>query len=149
MDVERYGGNMFPVQECRFRVAERRAPIAKVLVVDDDLIVSEMYRLALSRAGHDVQVANDGVAALESVSNSPPDIVFLDIRMPKKDGMEVLRDLAAADITRSMPVIMLSNYDEPGLVRESIRLGAKEYLVKAGTNPADLARLVSQWVDAA
>jgi len=140
---------MFPVQECRFRVAERRAPIAKVLVVDDDLIVSEMYRLALSRAGHDVQVANDGVAALESVSNSPPDIVFLDIRMPKKDGMEVLRDLAAADITRSMPVIMLSNYDEPGLVRESIRLGAKEYLVKAGTNPADLARLVSQWVDAA
>ena len=140
---------MFPVQECRFRVAERRAPIAKVLVVDDDLIVAEMYRLALSRAGHDVQVANDGVAALESVSNSPPDIVFLDIRMPKKDGMEVLRDLAAADITRSMPVIMLSNYDEPGLVRESIRLGAKEYLVKAGTNPADLARLVSQWVDAA
>jgi CheY-like chemotaxis protein len=140
---------MFPVQECRFRVAERRAPIAKVLVVDDDLIVAEMYRLALSRAGHDVQVANDGVAALESVSNSPPDIVFLDIRMPKKDGMEVLRDLASADITRSMPVIMLSNYDEPGLVRESIRLGAKEYLVKAGTNPADLARMVSQWVDAA
>jgi CheY-like chemotaxis protein len=139
----------FPVHEWRFRVAERRAPIAKVLVVDDDLIVAEMYRLALSRAGHEVQVANDGVAALRAVSSSPPDIVFLDIRMPKMDGMAVLRDLASADRTRSIPVIMLSNYDEPGLVRESISLGAKEYLVKAGTNPADLGRLVSQWVEAA
>lgn len=117
--------------------------------MDDDLIVAEMYRLALSRAGHEVQVANDGVAALRAVSSSPPDIVFLDIRMPKMDGMEVLRDLASADLTRSIPVIMLSNYDEPGLVRESISLGAKEYLVKAGTNPADLGRLVSQWVEAA
>jgi CheY-like chemotaxis protein len=117
--------------------------------VDDDQIVAEMYRLALSRAGHEVQVANDGVAALRAVLKSRPDIIFLDIRMPKMDGMEVLRDLASAELTRSLPVIMLSNYDEPGLVRESIGLGAKQYLVKAGTNPADLARVVSQWVKAA
>ena len=138
-----------PIDKWRFRVAGRRAPIAKVLVVDDDLIVADMYRLALSRAGHEVQVANDGVAALRAILSSRPDIVFLDIRMPKKDGMEVLRDLASADLTRSIPVVMLSNYDEPGLVRESISLGAKQYLVKAGTNPAELARVVSQWVEAA
>ena len=140
---------MYSPVEGRFHIAERRAPIAKVLVVDDDLIVAEMYRLALTRAGHEVQVAHDGVAALRAVLSSRPDIVFLDIRMPKMDGMEVLRELASADLTRSMPVIMLSNYDEPGLVRESISLGAKEYLVKAGTNPADLGRVVSQWVEAA
>ncbi|HSP10148.1 MAG TPA: response regulator [Candidatus Dormibacteraeota bacterium] len=117
--------------------------------MDDDMTVADMYRLALSRAGHEVQIANDGVTALRAVSSSPPDIVFLDIRMPKMDGMEVLRNLASADLTRSVAVIMLSNYDEPGLVSESTRLGAKEYLVKAGTNPADLARVVSQWVEAA
>lgn len=139
----------FPVDGGRFRAAERRAPIAKVLVVDDDVIVAEMYRLALSRAGHEVQVANDGVEALRAISSAPPEIVFLDIRMPKMDGMEVLRDLASADLTKSIPVIMLSNYDEPGLVKQSISLGAKEYLVKAGTNPADLGLLVSQWVKAA
>lgn len=124
------------------------ATIARVLVVDDDRIVAEMYRLALSRAGHEVEVANDGVAALEAASANRPDIVFLDIRMPRMDGIEVLRNLASVKGTRSIPVVMLSNYDEPGLVRQSRSLGAKEYLVKAGTNPADLQRVVSQWVEA-
>ena len=105
-----------------------------------------MYRLALSRAGHEVIVANDGVAGLHTATTGGPDIVFLDIRMPKMDGMEVLRNLMAGDSTQNLPVVMLSNYDEPGLVRESLGLGAKEYLVKAGTNPADLGAIVSRWV---
>jgi CheY-like chemotaxis protein len=120
--------------------------MAKVLVVDDDRIVAEMYRLALSRAGHEVEIANDGVAALKAASTNRPDIVFLDIRMPEMDGIEVLRNLGSVNSTRSIPVVMLSNYDEPALVRQSLSLGAREYLVKAGTNPADLARIVSHWV---
>jgi CheY-like chemotaxis protein len=117
-----------------------------VLVVDDDRVVAEMYRLALSRAGNDVLVANDGLAALRLVLSSRPDFIFLDIRMPKMDGIEVLRSLVGAKGTRNIPVAMLSNYDEPSLVRECLGLGAKEYLVKAGTNPADLGRIVTQWV---
>lgn len=120
--------------------------MAKVLVVDDDRIVAEMYRLALSRAGHEVEIANDGVAALKAASTNRPDIVFLDIRMPEMDGIEVLRNLGSVNSTKSIPVVMLSNYDEPALVRQSLSLGAREYLVKAGTNPADLARIVSHWV---
>jgi CheY-like chemotaxis protein len=122
--------------------------MAKVLVVDDDRIVADMYRLALSRAGHQVEVANDGVAGLKAALASPPDIVFLDIRMPNMDGIEVLRNLASIKGARSIPVVMLSNYDEPGLVGQSLSLGAKQYLVKAGTNPADLHRIVAQWVEA-
>jgi CheY-like chemotaxis protein len=120
--------------------------MAKVLVVDDDRVVAEMYRLALSRAGHEVEIANDGVAGLKAASTNRPDIVFLDIRMPEMDGIEVLRLLGSVNNTRSIPVVMLSNYDEPALVRKSLSLGAREYLVKAGTNPADLARIVSHWV---
>lgn len=119
--------------------------MARVLVVDDDRVVAEMFRLALSRAGHDVAVANDGLAALRSVATAAPDIVFLDVRMPRMDGTEVLRNLAATNATRDIPVVMLSNYDDPGLVKQTLGLGAKEYLVKAGTNPADLDRLVSRW----
>jgi CheY-like chemotaxis protein len=117
-----------------------------VLVVDDDRVVAEMYRLALSRAGNDVLVANDGLAALRLALSARPDFIFLDIRMPKMDGIEVLRSLGATKVTRNIPVAMLSNYDEPGLVRECLGLGAKEYLVKAGTNPADLCRIVTQWL---
>ena len=105
-----------------------------------------MYELALSRAGHEVTVANDGAAGLQAATTGEPDLVFLDIRMPKMDGMEVLRNLMAGDSTSKMPVVMLSNYDEPGLVRESLGLGAKQYLVKAGTNPAELGEIVTRWV---
>lgn len=117
-----------------------------MLVVDDDRVVADMYRLALSRAGHEVIVANDGLDGLRVASTDRPDFIFLDIRMPKMDGMEVLRSLAGDDSTKDIPVVMLSNYDEPDLVRESKSLGAKQYLVKAGTNPADLGRIVSEWV---
>lgn len=57
-----------------------------MLVVDDDRVVDEMYRLALSRAGNDVLVANDGLAALRLALTARPDFIFLDIRMPKMDG---------------------------------------------------------------
>ena len=122
--------------------------MAKVLVVDDDRVVADMYSLALSRAGHEVLVANDGLAGLQLASTAQPDLVFLDIRMPKMDGIEVLRNLKSVNRTKGIPVVMLSNYDEARLVRESLSLGAKEYLVKVGTNPADLDRIVSQWVGA-
>jgi CheY-like chemotaxis protein len=122
--------------------------MAKVLVVDDDRVVADMYSLALSRAGHEVLVANDGLAGLQLASTAQPDLVFLDIRMPKMDGIEVLRNLKSVNRTKGIPIVMLSNYDEPRLVRESLSLGAKEYLVKVGTNPADLDRIVSQWVGA-
>jgi len=105
-----------------------------------------MYRLALSRAGHEVVVANDGAAGLQVAAADEPDLIFLDVRMPKMDGIEVLRNLMAGASTRGLPVVMLSNYDEPGLVRQCLGLGAKRYLVKAGTNPADLGGVVSELV---
>ena len=120
--------------------------MAKVLVVDDDRIVADMYRLALSRAGHEVIVANDGVAGIQAATAGGPEIVFLDVRMPQMDGVEVLGKLMAGDSTRGLPVVMLSNYDEPGLVRQCLGLGAKEYLVKTATNPADLDQIVSRWL---
>ena len=81
----------------------RHARIAKVLVVDDDRIVAEMFGLAPSRAGHEVLIANDGMAALQAVAASAPDIVFLDVRMPRMDGPEVLRNLAADNTTKEIP----------------------------------------------
>jgi DNA-binding response OmpR family regulator len=118
---------------------------ANVLIVDDDPIVGDMYRLALSRAGFTVQVARSGIDALRLAGNPSLEIVLLDIRMPGMDGIEVLRQLAANPETREVPVVMLSNYDDSYYMMESIRLGAKEYLVKAGINPADLVAVIARW----
>jgi CheY-like chemotaxis protein len=117
----------------------------KVLVIDDDAVVAEMYRLALSRAGHDVAVARDGQDGLRMAASDPPGVIFLDIRMPRMDGIEVLGLLAAGDATREIPVVMLSNYDDAGYVRRCMELGAKEYLVKAGMRPAELNAVVGRW----
>lgn len=120
---------------------------ATILIVEDEAIVAEIYSISLERAGYRVAVAGDGVAGLSAVAAERPDLIFLDIRMPKLDGVEVLKRLKADDATRHLPVVMLSNFDEPGLVKQTLDLGAKEYLVKAGLVPADLSVIAKRWLD--
>ena len=118
---------------------------ARVLVVEDESIVAEIYRLALERAGCEVLVASDGIDGLDMATTSSPDLIFLDIRLPGLDGIEILRALAAGGHA-GIPVIVLSNFDDPALMRESLRLGAKEYLIKAGMSPAELPAIVARWL---
>jgi CheY-like chemotaxis protein len=117
-----------------------------VLVVEDESIVADIYRLVLERGGYDVVLAVDGIDGLHKASTSPPDFIFLDIRMPGMDGIEVLRALAGRPETRHVPVVMLSNFDDPALIKESLALGAKQYMIKAGMNPAELPSIVARWV---
>ena len=117
-----------------------------VLVVEDDAAVADIYQLALEQAGYDVRIARDGVEGLRLAAELLPDFVFLDIRMPNLDGIGALRRLAASPETSAIPTVMLSNFDDPALVRESLSLGAKEYLVKAATNPTELASVVARWL---
>ena len=117
-----------------------------VLIVEDDAIVAEIYSLALGRAGYRVMVSRNGADGLEAAAREEPDFIFLDIRMPKMDGIEVLRGLARRGEGIGVPIVMLTNSDDPAIVRESLALGAKGYIVKAGTNPAELADVVSRWL---
>ena len=101
---------------------------AKVLIVDDSLtnrLVLDNYVKAL---GHQPVMAMDGVAALEQVRKEPPDLVLLDIIMPKMDGYEVLSDLKGDPATRDIPVIMISGIDEMESVVRCIQQGAEDYL---------------------
>ena len=117
---------------------------ATVLIVDDEAMVRDLYRVALEHAGYQVIEAPDGQAGLEVVSTAKPDIVLLDVRMPKMNGIELLRKLKESDTAHEVPVVMLSNFDEPSLVRESLALGAHGYLVKVGTDPRELANVVEK-----
>lgn len=119
---------------------------ATVLVVDDDAIVGEMYRLALSRSGFNALVAKDGQSGLELAASSQPALIFLDIRMPRMDGIEVLQRLMADEALRRIPVVMLSNYDDNAHIQRSIGLGAKEYVVKVNIRPADLVTIAARWI---
>ncbi len=118
-----------------------------VLLVEDDPTVAHIYSLSLERAGYRVVVARDGIEGVEMAGRESPDLIFLDIRMPRMDGVEALRALAANPATKSVPVVMLSNFDDPAVMRETRGLGARDYVVKASTNPAELAGIVARWLE--
>jgi CheY-like chemotaxis protein len=120
----------------------------RVLFVEDDPTVAEMYKLRLELDGYQVTVASDGEEAVSMATEKVPDLIFLDIRLPKLDGLAVLERLRSEERTTHVPVVILSNYSERELVERGLRLGALEYLVKSQTTPAKLAGSLEGWLGA-
>ena len=118
----------------------------RVLFVEDDPAVAQMYRLKLELDGYQVEVATDGEVALTMARSEPPDIIFLDIRLPKLGGLEVLEALRADPKTQAVPVVILSSHSEKELVERGARLGALDHLIKSKTTPAKLAGGVDGWL---
>jgi CheY-like chemotaxis protein len=118
----------------------------RVLFVEDDPAVAQMYKLKLELDGYRVEVAEDGELALKMATANLPDIIFLDIRLPKLDGLGVLEALRKDPRTKAVPVVILSNYSERELVERGLKLGALEYLIKSQTTPAKLAGGVESWL---
>lgn len=110
--------------------------MAKILLVDDDQLLVRMYQKKLENDGYEVAVADDGDVAIQKVKEFNPDLILLDIMMPKVNGYEVLKNLKASKTTKDIPVILLTNVgssDED--LQKGMNLGAVAYLVKAGNRP--------------
>jgi DNA-binding response OmpR family regulator len=120
--------------------------VLTVLLVEDDLGILEMYELKLTLDGYRVVTAADGDEGIALARAVKPDIIFLDVRLPKKDGFEVLTELRADPTTADIPVIILSNYGDEELVDRGLRLGAKEYLLKMNVTPAHIANGIDEWI---
>ncbi len=117
----------------------------RVLLVEDDAALAQMYRVKLERDGYTVQVAGDGEEALSLLERDLPDLVFLDVRLPRMDGLTFLERVRASDRTKNLPVVIVSNYSEEELVSRGIQLGALEYLIKSQTTPGQLSQGVPDW----
>ncbi|MBV8300312.1 MAG: response regulator [Candidatus Dormibacteraeota bacterium] len=117
-----------------------------VLLIEDDPAVLPMYRRRLERDGYTVQTAADGEEGLASAARLSPDIVFLDLRLPRMDGFEVLRRLRGQAETAAIPVVILSNYPEEENMAIARNLGALEFLVKARITPGDLSEGIDEWL---
>jgi len=126
--------------------AERQPDDVRVLVVEDDVSVAQMYRLKLELDGYAVDVAADGLVALEKARAELPDIIFLDLRLPKLDGLGVLESLRADVSTADIPVVILSNWNEKELVERGVMLGALDHLIKSQTTPARLSQRLKDWL---
>lgn len=103
------------------------SPMPQVLVVDDDPHIRQLLVFALEKAGLSAREAEDGEAALAAVAQTPPDLVVLDINMPKLDGLEVCRRLRAQG---DLPILFLSSRDDEIDRVLGIELGGDDYVVK-------------------
>lgn len=119
--------------------------MAKILLIDDDQLMLRMYQTKFKVEGLEVEVASDGDEGLAKVGQSKPDLILLDIMMPKINGLEVLRQLKAKPETKDIPVILLTNLGGSQQdVDQGLSLGAVSYLVKASYTPAQVVAKVKE-----
>ena len=115
----------------------------KILVVDDERHIVRLVEVNLQRAGYEVVTAFDGVEALEKVQSEKPDMIVLDVMMPRKDGFEVLQDLQANPGTADIPVIMLTAKAQDADIFRGWSSGVSSYLTKP-FNPRELLTFVER-----
>jgi two-component system alkaline phosphatase synthesis response regulator PhoP/two-component system response regulator VicR len=121
--------------------------MAKVLIVEDDLAISNLYKAKLTKEGFTVFTAYNGKEGLEAVKKDNPDIILLDVMMPVMSGFEMLKALRNIKEYKETPVIILSNYGETDQMTEGFLDGATDYLIKVEHTPDDVVQIVTDTLD--
>ncbi len=114
----------------------------KILIVEDEQVLNEAYELILKKEGYDVNVAYDGEQALEMLKEFSPDLILLDLRMPKVSGIEFLTKYELPKKHPEVKVIVFSNLDTEKEIDQAYSLGAHKYMLKAWASPKELVKLV-------
>ena len=119
----------------------------KILVVEDDQFLREFYQELLTEEGYLVDVAADGEVALEKIRNNDYNLILLDIMLPKKDGIQVLRDLKITPPkTPNLTIVNLTNLGQDAVIKECFNLGAQGYLIKSALNPDEVLQEVKSYL---
>ncbi|MCR4306027.1 MAG: response regulator [Candidatus Daviesbacteria bacterium] len=107
----------------------------KILIVEDDQFLREFYEELLVAEGYLVDTAPEGETGLSKIQNNSYDLVLLDLMLPKKDGVQILRDLKASPPKSPQTIVVLTNLGQDTIIRECFNLGANGYLIKSALNP--------------
>ncbi|HBM45710.1 MAG: Two component transcriptional regulator, winged helix family [Parcubacteria group bacterium GW2011_GWF2_38_76] len=127
---------------------EKKIKKNKVLLVDDDPLIIRMYEYRLRHDGYEVLLAFDGEKAVIEAKAQLPDIILLDLMMPKMNGVETLKFLKKEPDTKNIPVIILTNLgDDPSYVNLTKEMGANDYLVKSEMSLKDLTQRVGSIIE--
>jgi two-component system phosphate regulon response regulator PhoB len=113
-----------------------------VLIVEDDTFLAGIYQKKFEMEGFKVSVSGDGEKGLTDVKKKKPNIVLLDILLPKMDGFGVLEKLKADAATKKIPVILLTNLGQKDDVEKGLEAGAVDYLIKAHFKPSEVVEKV-------
>jgi two-component system, OmpR family, response regulator len=118
----------------------------KILLVEDDPLLIDIYKTKFKSAGFEVEVIEKGDQVVEAVTASKPDVVLLDIVLPHMDGWDVLESLKQHEQTKHIPVFVLSNLGQREEIEKGIKLGAAKYLIKAHYTPSEVLEEIQKIV---
>jgi len=118
----------------------------KILIIEDDATISAMYKSKFEADGFEILIAADGADGLEAAKKEKPDLVMLDIIMPRMDGFSVLAELKKSQKTKNIPVIMLTNLGTDEDKDKARALGVIDYIVKANLTPAQISEKIKQYL---
>ena len=114
----------------------------KVLIVDDDDFLLEMYALKFKESGFLIETAQNGEEAIQKAKEVSPNVILLDVVMPRMDGLEVLRNLRKDKIASNAIVLVLTNLGQKDDFDRGMNLGATDYIVKAHYTPSEVVKKV-------
>lgn len=112
--------------------------LKKILLIEDDKFLRELMNKKLVTMGYDVVAAADGESGLTTIKEAKPDVVLLDLILPGINGFEVLERAKKDPDTMNVPVIILSNLGQSEDIEKGLKLGAKDFLVKAHFTPQEI-----------
>ena len=118
----------------------------KILIVEDEEIIYELLQKKLTQEGYEVSIAKDGDEGLEKMKELKPDLVLLDIVMPKKGGFEVMDEMKRDENLKDIPVIVISNSGQPVELDKAKELGAKDWLIKTEFDPQEVIEKVKKQI---
>lgn len=122
--------------------------MTKILLVEDDSFVIDIYHTKLSQEGYEIIEARNGVEAMKKLAEVTPDLILLDIIMPYMDGIEVLRKIKKDDKLKKIPVILLTNLSQKEEISEGLGLGASDYLIKSHFTPSEVLEKIKICLEA-
>ena len=118
-----------------------------LVIIEDDQAAAEYYATLFRGNGYNVNVANDGISGVDLCVRVQPQVILLDVMMPRQNGILVLQTLRASDETRNTPVVVMSNFSEPTLIKRALQLGALEYVIKTQVEGAALLNALPRWMN--
>lgn len=115
-------------------------------MIEDDTFLSGMYITKLSLESFEVLLASDGKQGLKMALEQEPDLILLDIILPKVDGFEILKAVRKEKKTKDVPVILLTNLGQKDDVEKGLDLGATDYLIKAHFMPSEVVNKIKRLI---
>ncbi len=122
--------------------------MSKILLVDDDQNLRQLYNVELSK-NHQVVEATDGEDGLVKAKSEKPDLILLDVMMPKLDGIAYLTKIKEDPDLGKIPIIMLTNFGQENLIQQAFNLGINDYLLKYKVTPEEMSQKVTQVLSSA